>query len=68
MALPDPNETPTLGADEMSELLGVSTWSVYQHPDAVVPPIRVGRKLRWPTARVLEGLGYGGASKGTAGQ
>jgi hypothetical protein len=47
----------TYDAEDMAELLSCSTWTVYQHPDAVVPPIHVGRNLRWPGAKVRQGLG-----------
>jgi predicted DNA-binding transcriptional regulator AlpA len=48
----------TIGAPEVAELYGYSEWFVYQHADELpVPPIRVGRKLRWPTAPVLRSLG-----------
>ena len=49
---------PTIGAVEMAELYGCSPWFVYQHQNEFpVAPIRVGRKLRWPTAPVLASLG-----------
>ena len=48
---------PTLGVSQMAELLDCAEWTIYQHPDTLVAPIRVGRKLRWPTALVLEALG-----------
>jgi hypothetical protein len=58
MALPDPQITPTLGAEEMAALYGCSSWAIYQHKDELpVKPIRVGRSLRWPTAPVLRSLG-----------
>jgi len=58
--IPDPTTTPTLGADEVAALLGVSPWLVYQQARAgecPIAPIRVGRRLRWPTVAVLGVLG-----------
>jgi len=56
--IPDPHERPTLGAEEVAELYGCSTWAVYKNKDELpVPPIRVGRCLRWPTLPVLRNLG-----------
>lgn len=58
MDLDEIRARPTIGVPEMAELFGCSEWFVYQHADEFpVPPIRVGRKLRWPTAPVLAGLG-----------
>ena len=58
MSLPDPSTTPTLGAAEVAGLFGCSKWWIYSHPDELpVKPIRLGRLLRWPTARVLASLG-----------
>jgi len=51
---------PTLGAREVAELWGVARWAVYEHAtdgQLPVPPIRVGRALRWPTALVLASVG-----------
>jgi predicted DNA-binding transcriptional regulator AlpA len=57
-SLPDPSSTPTLGAEEVAWLWGCSKWQIYAHSDELpVKPIRVGRLLRWPTARVLASLG-----------
>ncbi|MST31626.1 helix-turn-helix domain-containing protein [Acidimicrobiaceae bacterium USS-CC1] len=45
----------------MAELLGVSTWAVYEsvrRGEPPIPPIRVGRRLVWPKAavdRLLDG-------------
>ena len=50
----------TLDADKMADLLDMSRWAVYDavKRDALpVQPFRVGRSLRWPTARVLDVLG-----------
>ncbi len=51
---------PTLRAEQVAELFDCSTWSVYEaqrRGDFPVPAVRVGRSLRWPTARCLEALG-----------
>jgi predicted DNA-binding transcriptional regulator AlpA len=52
---------PTLTADQIGEILGLSTYSVYsgaKRGNLPVQPIRVGgRLLRWPTATVLAVLG-----------
>lgn len=60
MKIPDPLESPTLKAGEVAPLWRVSTWHVYEMvktETCPVPPIRVGRSLRWPTVPVLRGLG-----------
>ena len=65
MPLPDPATSPTIGAEELAELYGCSTWAVYQHKDEFpVSPIRVGRSLRWPTLPVLRSLGLAPESVG----
>jgi predicted DNA-binding transcriptional regulator AlpA len=52
---------PTLTAEQIGEIFGLSTYSVYsgaRKGDLPVAPIRVGgRLLRWPTASVLRVLG-----------
>ena len=58
MKIPDPSEQPTLGAEEVADLYGCSSWSIYKNKgDLPVAPIRVGRSLRWPTLSVLRSLG-----------
>lgn len=50
----------TYTADEVADLLGVSTWSLYEsvrRGDPPFPPIRVGRRLVWPRALVDRALG-----------
>jgi predicted DNA-binding transcriptional regulator AlpA len=50
----------TLSAEEFADALGVSTWALYEsvkRGDCPVEPIRVGRRLVWSRARVLELLG-----------
>lgn len=52
--------TTTLRAEQVAELLGCSTWSLYEQVKAgtcPVEPIRLGRRLVWPTAKVLALLG-----------
>lgn len=62
MPLPDflDDSPPTLSTEQAAELLGVSRgalWAAARDGDAPVPPIRVGRCLRWPTRPVLVALG-----------
>ena len=50
----------TLTAEELAAALGVSTWTVYEavkRGDCPVEPIRIGRRLLWPRARVEQLLG-----------
>ncbi len=50
----------TLTAEELADLLGVSTWAVYEsvrRGDCPVEPIRVGRRLVWSRAAVEQRLG-----------
>lgn len=50
----------TVNASEFAQILGVSTWTVYEsvrRGDCPIPPIRVGRRLLWPRTRVEELLG-----------
>ena len=45
----------TITAQELAEMLGVSTWSVYESvktDSCPVPPIRIGRRLVWPRAAI----------------
>jgi predicted site-specific integrase-resolvase len=51
---------PTLDASQTAELLGVSYWTLLRAVKAgtsPVEPLRVGRSLRFATARVLAALG-----------
>jgi hypothetical protein len=53
---------PTLDAKTLAEMLDVHVWTLYEavkHGTCPVEPLRVGRKLRWPTALVLRALGLG---------
>ena len=51
-----------LDANEVAALTGLSRWKIYEAcragelPEGL-EPIRVGRRLLWPTARVLAALG-----------
>jgi excisionase family DNA binding protein len=60
MGLPDPREKPTLSVSEVSEILGWGRSAVY---DGVrrgdIPSLRVGRRIRVPTARLHDMLGIG---------
>jgi predicted DNA-binding transcriptional regulator AlpA len=50
----------TMNAAALAELLGYSTWTIYQSVKAgtcPVEPIRIGRRLVWSTAKVAELLG-----------
>jgi hypothetical protein len=56
-------DLPTsLDAEQVADLTGLSTWKLYEAarlgelPPALTP-IRVGRRLFWPAARVLDALG-----------
>jgi excisionase family DNA binding protein len=59
----------TYTADELADLLGCSSWALYQsvrRGDCPFPPIRVGRRIVFPKAVVdrLLGLdGTGGAGR-----
>lgn len=51
---------PTLDTSAAAELFGVSTdhlWALAREGRAPVEPLRLGRTLRWPTAKVLAVLG-----------
>jgi predicted DNA-binding transcriptional regulator AlpA len=50
----------TYSADELADLLGCSSWAIYEsvrRGDCPFPPIRVGRRLVWPRAVVDRALG-----------
>ena len=52
--------TPTISAEALAKVLGVSTWAIYKsvrEQTCPVEPIRVGRRLVWSTARVEALLG-----------
>lgn len=64
MSLPNPAEQPTMAATEVAEVWGCSAWAVYEmvrSQTCPVEPLRLGRKLRWPTARVLASVGLDGS-------
>jgi hypothetical protein len=53
---------PTLDTPQAAELLGCGPdhlWALAREGSAPVEPLRLGRKLRWPTAQLLELLGLG---------
>jgi len=53
---------PTLDGHQVAELLGCSYWGLLEmvkRDECPVAPLRLGRKLRWPTALVLGVLGLG---------
>jgi predicted DNA-binding transcriptional regulator AlpA len=55
----------TITAQELAEMLGVSTWAVYESAKAgtcPVEPIKVGRRLVWSRARVEQLLGIEAAA------
>ena len=63
--IPDPTTTPTIGADELADLLSVSPWLVYKQArvgECPICPNRVGGRLRWPTVAVQAILGLPGGS------
>ena len=50
----------TCTTEEFAELLGVSTWALYEsvrRGDPPIEPIRVGRRLVWSRAKVDALLG-----------
>lgn len=64
MTLPDPAVTPTLDVEEAGRLLGISRGTAYEQARRYeetngsegLPVIRLGKKLRVPTAAVLRML------------
>jgi len=56
--LPDPHENPTLSVDEVAEILGWGRSAVYQAVKrGELPALRLGSRIRIPTAKLLELLG-----------
>lgn len=52
----------TLSTAEAAELFGACDDTLYEQVrigECPVEPLRFGRKLRWPTAKVLDALGIG---------
>jgi predicted DNA-binding transcriptional regulator AlpA len=50
----------TMNAEQVGEIWGCSAWTIYQMVGAgrcPVEPLRLGRKLVWPTASVLASVG-----------
>lgn len=55
-----PELPTTLDAAQVAELLGVSTWSIYQavkSGTSPVPAIRIGRRVVFSTAAALRAIG-----------
>lgn len=53
-AIPDPTSTPTIGVPDAAKILGVSVRHAYAAVEAgEIPAIRVGKRIRIPTARFL---------------
>jgi excisionase family DNA binding protein len=58
--LPDPQDRPTLSADEAADLLGVGRSTVYRAvKSGDLPAIVLGRTVRIPTVPLLSLLGLG---------
>lgn len=58
----------TYNAEQVAELLGVSTWAIYEavrRGDPPITPIRVGRRLLWSRAAVDNLLGLSASGCGT---
>jgi len=50
----------TMNAEQVGEVWGCSSWTVYQMVDAgtcPVAPLHLGRLLKWPSGPVLESVG-----------
>lgn len=50
----------TLSAAEVAQLLGVSTWAIYEavrRGDCPATPIKIGRRLVWPRQAIDRLLG-----------
>jgi excisionase family DNA binding protein len=63
--LPDPTVEPTLSVERTAELLGVSRGLAYQAVHrGQLPVLRIGRRLRVPTAPLLRLLGSDHAANG----
>jgi len=61
---------PTMPASKVAELWGCSSWAVYEmvrNGTCPVPPLKLGRKLVWPTAGVLRSVGLNGVGPAEAG-
>jgi excisionase family DNA binding protein len=58
MNLPAPEDQPTLSVDEVSELLGFGRSAIYESVRrGAIPSLRLGRRIRIPTAKLREMLG-----------
>ena len=63
-ALPDPVTEPTISVDRAAELLGIGRASAYKAANTGdLPVIRIGHRMRVPTARVLALLGHDAGSE-----
>jgi hypothetical protein len=55
-----PSLPTTLDAGQTADIYGVSKWQLYELVKAgscPVAPIRLGRRMVWPTAAVLRSIG-----------
>jgi hypothetical protein len=62
------SRTTTINTDRFAYLIGCSPQLIYRqlesHPDELpVTPIALGRRYRWPTAKVAQALGLGPAAE-----
>lgn len=65
--IPDPSETPTMSVEEAAEIIGIGRAAAYEQArrwlatggEEGLPVLRYGRRLRVPTASLLEQLGLG---------
>jgi predicted DNA-binding transcriptional regulator AlpA len=51
---------PTISTEETAEIWGVGVdhlWALVRAGKTPVEPLKLGRKLRWPTAKVLASIG-----------
>ena len=59
-------DTATMSVPEAARLLGISTRSAYRAVDAgQIPSIRIGRRIRVPTAKLYDMLGISTAPADT---
>lgn len=58
--IPDATRKPTMTTAEVAPLFAVCEETLLRlarKGEAPIEPLRLGRAIRWPTARVLEALG-----------
>ncbi len=61
MTIPDPRERPTLSIEEAAELLGIGRSAAYECARrSQLPTLRLGRRLRVPTAELRRLVGIDG--------